>query len=93
MLRHLYVVGYDIADKARRRRAFAAIRGYVAGGQKSLHECWMTTGEATAALQAVRSIIDHEQDRAILIRLGPSAWVLTRGRAVPPAEYDWVCVS
>ena len=44
MLRHLFLVGYDIASARRRRQALKAIKGHAIGGQKSLYECWLADG-------------------------------------------------
>ena len=89
MLRHLFLIGYDIASARRRRRALKIVKGHAIGGQKSMYECWLTSGEMQQAMAALRQIIDASCDRVIFVRLDPRATVHTRGIAVAPADADF----
>ena len=89
MLRHLFIIAYDISCNRRRRRALKAVKGHAIGGQKSLYECWMTAGELQQAMAALRQLIDPVTDRVVLVRLDPRAAVHTLGVAVAPADGDF----
>jgi CRISPR-associated protein Cas2 len=89
MLRHLFLIGYDIRTARRRRRALKVVKAQAIGGQKSLYECWLTTGELQAALRELRSLIDPETDRVLLVRLDPRATVHTLGAAVAPQDGEF----
>lgn len=89
MLRHLFIIGYDIASTKRRRRALKAIKGHAIGGQKSLYECWLTAGELQAAMATLRQLIDPVEDRVVFLRLDPRATIHTRGVAVKPHDGEF----
>ncbi|MDW8336742.1 MAG: CRISPR-associated endonuclease Cas2 [Tepidimonas sp.] len=89
MIRHLFLVGYDISSSRARNRACKAVKGHAIGGQKSLYECWLTTGELQQALRQLRRLIDPATDRVILVQLDPRATVRVLGKAVVPVEADY----
>lgn len=86
MLRHLFLIAYDIASSRRRRIARRLIKGNSVGGQKSLYECWMTQAELQSAMSALRKMIDPVEDRIVVIQLDPRAAVHTRGVGVEPQD-------
>ena len=89
MLRHLFLIGYDIASNRRRRRALKAVKGHAIGGQKSLYECWLTAGELQQAMATLRRLIDPVDDRVVFVRLEPRAAIHTLGVAVKPHDGDF----
>jgi CRISPR-associated protein Cas2 len=89
MWRHLFLIGYDIRNNRRRRHALRAIKGHAVGGQKSIYECWLTQGELQSAMAMLRSVIDAETDRVVLIRLDPRSTVKTLGVAVAPSDGEF----
>ena len=89
MLRHLFLVDYDIASARRRRQALKAVKGHAIGGQKSLYECWLTAGELQQAMAALRALIDPLEDRVVLVRLNPRAAIHTLGVAVKPHDGEF----
>ena len=89
MLRHLFLIAYDIGSAARRRKVLDAVKGHATGGQKSLYECWMTSGELQQAMHVIRSLIDTKDDRVLIIRLDPRASVHVLGMAVVPADDEF----
>ena len=89
MLRHLFLIGYDIASPRRRRHALKVVKGHAIGGQKSLYECWLTSGELQQAMQALRGLIEPAEDRVVFLRLDPRAAVHTLGVAVVPADGEF----
>ena len=89
MTRHLYLIGYDIRSARRRRRALLAIKGHAVGGQKSLHECWLSETERRDAVGRLERIVDRDEDHVVVIRLDRGAKVHVRGRAVEPTDDDF----
>ncbi len=89
MLRHLFIIGYDIASPRRRRHALKTVKGHAIGGQKSLYECWLTSAELQSAMAALRRLIDPASDRVVLLRLDPRAAIHTLGVAVAPEDGDF----
>lgn len=89
MIRHLFLIGYDISCDRRRRRALKVVKGQAVGGQKSLYECWLTAGELQQVMGALRRLIDSRTDRVIFVRLDPRATVRTLGVAVPPHDGEF----
>jgi CRISPR-associated protein Cas2 len=93
MLRHLFLVGYDISSARRRRRALKVVKGQAVGGQKSLYECWLTAGELQQAMHALRTLIDPVTDRVLFVRLDPRATMHTLGVAMPPQDGEFFYVG
>ena len=89
MLRHLFLIAYDISCHRRRRRALKAVKGHAIGGQKSLYECWLTAGELQQAMAALRALIDPADDRVVFVRLDPRAAVHTLGVGVAPQDGEF----
>lgn len=89
MIRHLFLIGYDISDDGTRRRALKLLKGHAVGGQKSLYECWLTTAELLETMASLRRMIDVSTDRLVFVRLDPRAAVLTRGVAVAPSDGEF----
>ena len=73
MLRHLFIIGYDIASNRRRRKALKAVKGHAIGGQKSVHQCWLTSGDLQQAMATLRGLIEPSTDRVVFLRLDPRA--------------------
>ena len=89
MLRHLFLIGYDISSPRRLRRALKVVKSHAIGGQKSLYECWLTSGELQQAMQQLRELIDPGEDRVIFVRLDPRATMHMLGTAVAPADGEF----
>jgi CRISPR-associated protein Cas2 len=90
--RDLYLAGYDIASPQRLAKALKLIRAHATGGQKSVYEIHLTQGERVALREAMRALMNPEEDRFFLLRLDRRAPVLTRGVAVAPSSalFFWV---
>jgi len=84
--RKLYLVAYDISEHRRLARALSVCREYATGGQKSVHECWLTPAEKREVLARLGEVIDEESDRVHLFRLDPRMQVRAMGIAVEPAD-------
>lgn len=84
--RTLYLAAYDVADPRRLRAALELVKGYSTGGQKSVHECFLTVGERDNLLHELALVLAEEEDSFLLLRLDPRARVLTLGKAIEPAD-------
>jgi CRISPR-associated protein Cas2 len=78
-LRRLHLVAYDIASRRRRRLALRAAKAHGLGGQKSVHECWLSRRERRELDQALRRIIAAEQDRLLILRFDPRSRIEALG--------------
>ena len=91
--RDLYLAAYDIAEPRRLIAALKLTRAYATGGQKSVHELFLTPAERTGLVEDMSALIDMATDRFLLIRLDPRSKVYTLGKAVPPADPDYFYVG
>lgn len=87
--RSLYLAAYDVADDRRLRAALQCVRAFATGGQKSVHECWLSAAEKGDLLATMAQILWEEEDSFLLIRLDPRQRVHTLGVAVQPGNPDW----
>lgn len=90
--RHLYLAAYDIADDRRRLGALKLLRAYATGGQKSVHEVWLTDGDKRGVLADMVFILGDD-DRFLLLRLDPRSRTHVIGRAEAPADPDYFYVG
>lgn len=86
MPRQLYIVAYDVSDPRRLRRALATCRAFATGGQKSVHECFLSPAEKSALAAELARIVDRRTDSAVLLRLDPRPRVRCLGLAQPPRD-------
>lgn len=91
--RTLHLLAYDVRDPRRLRRALIVARAYACGGQKSVHECFLTPAEATRLLKEMRVVVAAQEDSVLLIRLDPRGRPRTFGIAVPPADGRYLYVG
>ncbi len=84
--RDLYLAAYDVADARRLRASLDLVKGYATGGQKSVHEVFLTPGEKSALLHDIALILDEDEDRFLLVRLDPRATAFALGIARQPVD-------
>ena len=84
--RNLYLITYDIRQPKRLRAVLKATREFATGGQKSVHECWLSDAERGDLLATLTMIIDDEEDSLMCIRLDSRQTVITLGRALSPND-------
>lgn len=84
--RTLFLAAYDIADDHTRAAALARVRALATGGQKSVHEVFLTPAERDELLHDMALILNEATDRFLLLRLDPRARVRTLGAGMPPAD-------
>ena len=91
--RTLYLAAYDVCDPVRLREALRALKAHASGGQKSVFECFLTDGERCELLADVKSILDLDEDRFLLLPLAGAEGIATLGIAVKPADPDFYYVG
>lgn len=91
--RDLYLAAYDVASPRRLIAALALVRGYATGGQKSVHEVFLTPAERHELLHNMALILDETEDRFFLLRLDPRACTYALGVATRPADPDYFYVG
>lgn len=69
MKRRPAVIAYDIHDAKSRKQALHLVRGWRVDGQKSVHECWLSSEEARVLFAKLCALIDPQSDHVLL------AWV------------------
>jgi CRISPR-associated protein Cas2 len=87
--RVLYLAAYDVSDNGRLRAALHCVRAYATGGQKSVHEVWLTDAEKGELIGDMSFILDEDEDSFMLIRLDARQTVHTLGLGVVPVDPDW----
>jgi CRISPR-associated protein Cas2 len=90
--RHLYLAAYDITSDSLRAAALRCVRAYATGGQKSVHEVWLTPAEKRDLLAEIKSCLD-EADRFMLLRLDSRSRSYVLGRGEPPNDPDYFYVG
>ena len=86
MKRSLYLVAYDVRDPKRLRAALKAVRAFATGGQKSVHECFLTDGERRQLVRNLGEAIEPAVDQAIVLRLDPRGQIETLGVGIKPTD-------
>ncbi len=91
--RDLYLAAYDVASPSRLAAALALVRGYATGGQKSVHEVFLTPSERRELVYDMSLLLDEDDDRFFLLRLDPRARTYALGRAAKPVDPDYFYVG
>jgi CRISPR-associated protein Cas2 len=91
--RNLYLAAYDISQPRRLREALKLTRTYATGGQKSVHELFLTPAERAKLVEDMSILLDLDTDRFLLIALDPRSRVHTLGIATAPADPDYFYVG
>lgn len=91
--RDLYLAAYDVADNRRLSQALHTVRAFATGGQKSVHEVFLTAGEKGELLKSITGLLDHTEDRFFLLRLDPRAKCHALGIAIPPSDASYFYVG
>lgn len=91
--RQLHLAAYDISEPRRLTAALKLTRAYATGGQKSVHELYLTAAERCALVEDMSVLMNLESDRFLLLRLDPRSRVHTLGKAVAPSDPDYFYVG
>ncbi|MDP2368774.1 hypothetical protein [Rhodoferax sp.] len=91
--RDLYLAAYDVSEPRRLSAALKLTRAYATGGQKSVHELFLTPAERASLVEDMSVLLDLDTDRFLLLKLDPRSRVHTLGKAVAPADPDFFYVG
>lgn len=91
--RTLHLAAYDVSDPRRLSAALKLSRAYATGGQKSVHEMFLTPAERRKLLEDMSALLDLDTDRFLLVRLDPRSRTHTLGVALPAADPDYFYVG
>jgi len=91
--RDLYLAAYDISEPRRLAAALKLTRAYATGGQKSVHELYLTPAERLALVEDMSVLMDMEIDRFLLLKLDPRSRTHTLGKAIAPSDPDYFYVG
>lgn len=91
--RFLHLACYDVSEPRRLSAALKLARVYATGGQKSVHELFLTLAERTTLVEDMSALLDLDTDRFLLLRLDPRSRVHTLGKAVTPADPDYFYIG
>ncbi|MCC6472288.1 MAG: CRISPR-associated endonuclease Cas2 [Burkholderiales bacterium] len=91
--RDFFLAAYDVSDRGRLRAALDLVRGYATGGQKSVHEIFLTPAERGALLCDMSLILEHGEDRFLLLKLDLRARCHALGVATAPEDGSYFYVG
>lgn len=91
--RDFFLAAYDVADNRRRAAALELVRGYATGGQKSVHEVFLSPAERRELMHGMSLILEEEEDRFFLLRLDPRARTYAIGTATTPSDGGYFYVG
>lgn len=91
--RDLYIAAYDVSEPARLKEALKLTREYATGGQKSVHELFLTPTERVHLIEDMSVLLNLSTDRFLLLKLDPRGAVFTLGKAVMPADPSFFYVG
>lgn len=91
--RDLYLAAYDISSPRRLGAVLHLVRRYATGGQKSVHEVFLSAVERRELLHDIALVLDEDDDRFLLLRLDPRARTRTLGTASAPCDPDYFYVG
>ncbi len=81
--RNLVIAAYDVASRRRIKRALKHCTAYASGGQKSVHECWVSGAERSSLSHGLGKICGADADRWMIVDLGVNPRVIAIGRGRP----------
>lgn len=70
-MKHIYLACYDISDEKRLYRVHKKMLGFGDPLQYSVFVCSLSKTEKLIMISEVRKLINEEQDRFLLVCLGP----------------------
>jgi CRISPR-associated protein Cas2 len=71
-MRRLYLVTYDVCEPRRLRKMFKTMQGFGEHLQLSVFQCDLTPIDRIQMQAALEAIIDRDEDKVLIIDLGPS---------------------
>lgn len=90
--RNLFLVAYDVRDAKRLRKIHKKLLGFGVAIQFSIFQCELTPAEKQLMVGVVSEIIQHNEDRVLIVNMGKRKGradrviqVLGRQELPPPA--------
>lgn len=71
-MRRLYLVTYDICEPRRLRKVFKTMQGFGEHLQLSVFQCDLTAIDRLELQSELQSIINRDEDKVLIIDLGPT---------------------
>jgi CRISPR-associated protein Cas2 len=71
-MRRLYLVTYDICEPRRLRKVFKTMQAFGEHLQLSVFQCDLTVIDRIEMQAALEQIINHDEDKVLIIDLGPT---------------------
>lgn len=91
--RQFYLALYDISNSGRLAATLALIRAHSCGGQKSVHEIYLSETEKHDLLTTLSFILEPKEDRFLLLKLDQKAKIHTLGIAVEPVDNSFFYIG
>jgi CRISPR-associated protein Cas2 len=63
------LIAYDISDPKRLYRALKTLKRWRLDGQKSVHECLLTTDQASALKRELAATMNEHEDKLLMVWL------------------------
>ncbi|MCA9115125.1 MAG: CRISPR-associated endonuclease Cas2 [Planctomycetaceae bacterium] len=71
-MRGVYLICYDVADPKRLRKTYRTLQGAGDALQYSVFRCELSRVELQGLKESLWDILNFEQDRVMLVNLGPA---------------------
>jgi len=81
-MRNLFLVSYDVCDARRLRKVYKKMHGFGKPAQFSVFLCPLSRTEKFQLLDQLGMLIKHDEDRVMIVDLGPEA-----GRGTEAVEF------
>lgn len=90
--RSLWLVAYDVRCPRRLAVVLDLVKAWSTGGQKSVHECWLTPTEFRSLHARLCGAIALGEDNLMFVQPEPKAGVRVLGVGVAPRDqrYFWI---
>ncbi len=73
------IIAYDISKNKIRGKVFRILKEWRIGGQKSVHECWLTKRQAEELFLQISELLNMATDTLLMVWLANHRRVLHRG--------------
>lgn len=93
MKRTLHLIAYDISNPKRLTQVRYFLKGYSTGGQKSVYECFLTTGELNYVERELKGLINETEDRVHVFTMDGRSRTYTLGIAVQPHDPEYFYIG
>ena len=91
--RHLWLVAYDVREPDKLRNVLFQVKSWSTGGQRSVHECWLTAAELAALCGRLCDCIEPRCDSLLLVPTDRARATRTLGVGVKPRDEHFVYIG